>query len=45
MPVKEADMKDTGCDSTDGKRPEQADPHIYKVGSWVAVELGRDGVT
>ena len=32
--VTEADTGHTGCDSTDGKRPEQADPQTWRVGSW-----------
>ena len=32
--MREADTEGhTGCDSTDGKRPEQADPHTQRVGS------------
>ena len=33
--MREADTEGrTGCDSTDGKRPEQADPQTQRVGSW-----------
>ena len=28
----------TGCDSTDGKHPEQADPQTLRVGSWLSEE-------
>ena len=35
--VKEADTEGhTGCDSTDGKRAEQADPQTQRVGSWLS---------
>ena len=36
---------DTGCDSTDGKCPEQADPQTQRVGSWLSGAGARNGVT
>ena len=34
------------CDSTDGKRPEQADPQTQSVGSWLSGAAGEgEGVT
>ena len=41
--MREADTeRHTGCDSTDGKRPEQFDPQTQRVGSWLS-EAGRWG--
>ena len=34
-----------GCDSTDEKRPEQADSHTHRVGSWLSGAGGGGGVT
>ena len=43
--MKEADTEGhTGCDSTDGKRPEQAGPQTQRVGSWLSGAGGWDGV-
>ena len=43
--MREADTEGhTGCDSTDGKRAEQADPQTQRVGSWLSGAGGRDGV-
>ena len=41
--VREEDTGQTGCDSTDGKRPEQADPQTQRVGSWLSGAGGGDG--
>ena len=41
--VREADTGHTGCDSTDGKRPEQADPQTQRVGSWLLGAWGEEG--
>ena len=42
--MREADTEGhTGCDSTDGKRPEQADPQTQKVGSWLSGAGGGEG--
>ena len=36
----------TGCDSTDGKRAEQADPQTQRMGSWLSALSGEEmGVT
>ena len=51
--MREADTeRHTGCDSTDGKYPEQADPQAQRVGSCLSeageVEAGkanREGLT
>ena len=44
--MREADTEGhTGCDSTDGKCPEQADPQTQRVGSWLSRAGGGDGVT
>ena len=43
--MREADTEEhTGCDSTDGKRPEQAGPQTQRVGSWLSGAGGGDGV-
>jgi len=34
--VREADTGHAGCESTGGKRPEQADPQTQRVGSWLS---------
>ena len=34
----QADTGHTGCDSTNGKRPEHANPQRQKVGSWLSAE-------
>ena len=41
--VREADTGHAGCDSTDGKRPEQADPQTQRVGSWLLGAWGEEG--
>ena len=42
--MREADTEGhTGCDSTDGKRPEQANPETQGVGSWLS-EAGAGGL-
>ena len=35
----------TGCDSTDGKRAEQADPQTQRVGPWLSGARVGMGVT
>ena len=42
--MREADTEGhTGCDSTDGKHPELADPQTQGVGSWLSGD-GGEGV-
>ena len=42
--VREADTEGhEGCDSTDGKHAEQADPQTQRVGSWWSGAVGGDG--